>query len=414
MSKVGSNITRRSFLKGAAATSAAFTIVPAHVLGGNGRPAPSDTFGGALIGVGGMGPGTYRRLSLPNRQLAQCDVKWVGQVDNRSRYTDFRRVLERKDIDLIAIATPPHWHALISIAAMQAGKDVLCEKPMTRFIGEGRAVAEAEKRYGRVFQVGTFGRFGQSRREEHRKTRRLLASGLIKKCDTVVVRRGGFKVKEWSGPLVAPSTPPDHLDWDMYCGPSPLVPYQRPRFGGMHRGYWDYDGGGLGDMGQHHLDPIAYTYALDTTAPVEVEAYAPPAHPIVTGMWGWVKLRYANGFTLVLESGEWPDRDARSGEQTRNTNFEYFYNLLSEEDKRKFDAMPDEEPLLDFASAVRARKPAGGNAEAAHRTMTIMHLANIAIRVGRTIRFDPVTEQVIGDDEANRLAHQPMRAPWHL
>jgi hypothetical protein len=125
-------------------------------------------------------------------------------------------------------------------------------------------------------------------------------------------------------------------------------------------------------------------------------------------MWGWVELKYADGFTLVLDSGEWGKRYDRKAER------DVSIDDLAEEDRKKVREMPDPEPLRSFARAVRERKPAGGNAEAAHRTATIFHLANIAIRVGRKIRFDPVSERVIGDDEANRLAYQAMRAPWHL
>ena len=141
-----------------------FQIVKPHVLGGPNHTPPSETFGAALIGAGGRGPGTFGDLSgkhgLSIREIARCDVKYLGQSDNKTRYTDFRLLLERKDLDIVAIATPPHWHALISIAAMEAGKDVVCEKPMTRFIAEGRAVAEAVKRTGQVYQIGTYGRFG--------------------------------------------------------------------------------------------------------------------------------------------------------------------------------------------------------------------------------------------------------------
>src|SRR5437660_3101900 len=158
-------ISRRRFLETAAAASVGPLIVPRHVLGGKGYVAPSDTFGGALIGCGGRGGGTYGDMcrGLKVKQLAQCDVRFLDKADNKTIYTDFRRVLDRKDIDLVAIATPPHWHALISIAAAEAGKDVMCEKPMTRFIAEGRAVVEAFRRNGRIFQVCTFGRFGASR-----------------------------------------------------------------------------------------------------------------------------------------------------------------------------------------------------------------------------------------------------------
>ncbi|HOW71902.1 MAG TPA: Gfo/Idh/MocA family oxidoreductase [Phycisphaerae bacterium] len=403
-------LTRRRFLQGTVTAVAAPMIVPRHVLG-RGYAAPSDTFGGALIGCGGQGPGTFRTMSqgLNVRELARCDVKWADRADNKTTYTDFRRVLERKDIDLVAIATPPHWHALISIAAMEAGKDVLCEKPMTRFIAEGRAVANAEKRYGRIFQVGTFGRFQRSRNPDSILKRKIMTSGLLKNCEAVLVERGGFKVKEWSGLVnTRPQPVPKWLDWDMYQGPSPQRPFHPHRHGGTHRGYWDYEGGGLGDMGQHHFDPITWEYGLDNTAPVEVEAYAPPAHSDVCGMWGWIELKYGNGFTLVISSGEWGK--AYDRKQPRGLSL----NDLEEQDRKKIVAMPEPEPLLSFGQAVKSRKPAGGNAEAAYRTVSIMHLANIAIRVGRKIRFDPVKEVIVGDEEANRLVNQPMRAPWHL
>ena len=397
-------LSRRQFLKGTAAGVAAATIVPRHVLGGPGQTPPSETLGGALIGCGGRGPGTFKGLGPDVRMVARCDVKFLDQADNKTIYADFRRLLERSDIDVVAIATHPGWHALISIAAMEAGKDVLCEKPMCRFIAEGRAVAEAEKRYGRIFQVGTFGRFGANK-----QIHKLMASGLVKECKAVVIRRGGFKVAEWSGMVNAkPQTPPKSLDWNMYCGAAPLRAYFPHRFGGTHRGYWDYEGGGLGDMGQHQLDGFNYAFAKDFTSPVAIEAYAPPAHPEACGMWGWSELTYADGLTLVLESGEWGEPYNRK--QQRGVGPED----LSKEDREKLAALPDPEPLVSFPEAVKTRKRAGGHAEAAHRTATLMHLTNIAIRTGRKLRYDPVQEQIIGDEEANRLVYQPMRAPWHL
>ena len=290
----------------------------------------------------------------------QCDVKWLDRADNKTTYTDFRRVLDRSDIDLVAIATPPHWHALISIAAAEAGKDVLCEKPMTRFIAEGRAVVEAFRRYGRIFQVGTFGRFDASRNKGNILTHKIMKSGLLKPCPAVHIDRGGFKIKQWSGrPSLEPQPIPPNLDWNLYVGPSPMKPYVRQRTGGTHRGYWDYEGGGLGDMGQHHFDPIQWIYAKDDTSPVEIEAHAPPAHPEVTGMWGWVELKYADGFTLVMDSGEWGQPYDR--QPARGVSL----NDLSPEDRRKIDEMPDPDPLLSFAEAVKTRKQSGGNAEAA-------------------------------------------------
>ena len=404
--------SRRGFLKGAAAGAAgaaAFTIVPRHVLGGKGSVAPSDTFGGALIGCGGRGSGTHRGLGPNVKRLASCDVKFLDRVNNKTIYSDFRRVLERKDIDLIAIATPPHWHALISIAAMQAGKDVLCEKPATRFIAEGRALVEAEKRYNRIYQVGTYGRYKASRNKGSILTHKIMRSGLLKNNQGVHFKSGGLKVKQWSGIVnPKPMAIPKFLDWDMYCGPAPLRPYHKHRTGGTHRGYWDYEGGGMADMGQHHFDPVQWTYGKDDTSAVEIEAHAPLAHPEACGMWGWVEMKYADGWTVVMESREWGKRYDRK--KPRGVSL----SDLSEEDQAKVKAMGDPEPMVSFPDAIRTRKRPGGHAEAAHRAACIMHLANIAIRVGRKIKYDPVKEQIIGDEEANRLVNPPMRAPWHL
>jgi predicted dehydrogenase len=405
-----SRIPRRRLLQGAAAVSGAL-VLPRRVLGGPGaeEPAPSDQIGGALIGCGGRGGGTFGNFGKSVRKLADCDVKFHEKADNKTVYSDFRRLLERKDIEVVAIATHPGWHALISIAAMEAGKDVLCEKPMTRFIAEGRAVVEAERRYRRIFQIGTFGRFKASRDKRNIQVHKIMASGRLKPCQAVHIKKGGLKVKEWSGVVnPKPHNVPQYLDWDLYCGPAPQRPYHPHRFGGTHRGYWDYEGGGMSDMGQHHFDPVQWVFAKDGTSPVEIEASAPPAHPEACGMWGWVELKYADGLTFVMTSGEWgPPYDRL---QSRDVSLDD----LDEEGKQAVAAMPDPEPMIDFLTAVKTRARSGGNAEAAHRCATLLHLANIAIRVGRKVRYDPVKEQIVGDDEANRLVCLPTRAPWRL
>ena len=402
-----SGVSRRSFVAGAAVGLSAPMIVSPRVLGGQDQTPPSEEIGGALIGCGGRGRGTFGCLGKGVRMLAQCDVKFKDRADNKTIYTDFRRVLERDDIDVVAIATHPGWHALISIAAMEAGKDVVCEKPMCRFISEGRAVADAEKRYGRIFQIEKKGGYRPS------LTRKIFESGLLKECDSVYVRRGGFKVKNWSGKVAFNvSGVPESLDWDMYCGPAPLRPFNSHRNGGSHRGYWDYEGGGLGDMAHHHLHAMAYEYGRDMTSPVEIVPHAPPAHPEACGMWGWCELKYADGFTLVLESGEWGEKYNRL--EPRHTSESDLLKMLSEVDRKKLDELPDPEQLPFFPEAIRTRQQTASHAERSHRVATIYHLANVAFRCGRPLQFDPETEQIVGDEEANRLVNQPMRAPWRL
>jgi len=412
MTRHANQISRRSFLRNTAAAGVAISIVPRHVLGAGQTP-PSETIVAGLVGCGGQGGedlNSYIKKVGGNYKLAaRCDVKFLGRADNKTIYTDFRRVMDRKDIDVISVATPPHWHALITIAAMQSGKDVLCEKPMTKFIAEGRAVVNAAKRYGRVFQIGTGGRFGASKNKNDILTHKIMTSGLLKKCPAVFIKRGGFHVRKYCGRVdLKPEPVPPNLDWDMYCGPAPLRPFNKHRFGWTHRYYWDYEGGGLADFGQHYMDPFQWTYGKDETSPVEIEAVAPPAHPECAGLWAWVELKYADGMTLVLDSGEWGEPYSRK--QSRGVTLDD----LDEEGRREMKNIADPEPLRTFVEAVRTRKPAGAYPEAAHRAVTIMHLGNIAIRTGRKIRYDPVKEEVIGDEEANRLVNQPMRAPWRL
>ncbi len=421
MKRQTGRMTRRGFLKGAA-TAGAVSIVPRHVLGGPGKPPPpSDTLTAGLIGCGGQGGedlrtyvdargGKYKVLAacdVDYNRLARAKKKFGEQVE---LYPDWRRVIERKDIDIVSIATPPHWHALMCIAAAQAGKDILCEKPMTRFIAEGRAVVTAVKRYRRVFQIGTGGRFGAYRSPTSREIHKIMSSGLIQKdCPAVYIKKGGFPVQHYCGKVnLKPQPVPEHLNWDMYCGPSPLRPYNPHRFGWSHRYYWDYEGGGLADFAQHHMDPFQWIYAKDHTSPVAVEAHAAPQHPEACGVWAWVELTYADGMTLVLEGNKWgPRYDRKEARRVRLSD-------LDEEGRKKVEAMPDPEPLLHFPEAVKTRKEAGGHVEAAHRAITIAHLANIAIRVGRKIKYDPVKEEIVGDEAANRLAYQPMREPWHV
>lgn len=406
MKKPTAGLSRRQFVQGTAAGIAAFTIVPRNVMG-RGETPPSEQIAGALIGCGGRGPGTFGCLGPNVRRVASCDVKYKDRCDNKEYYVDYRLLLERQDIEVVAIATHPGWHALISIAAMEAGKDVVCEKPMTRCISEGRAVADAEKRYGRIFQLERKGGYNPN------KVRKIFESGLLKHCDAVLVRPGGFKVKQWSGRVKYEVTAvPENLDWDMYCGPAPLRPFNRHRVGGTHRGYWDHEGGGLSDMAHHHLHALAYQYGRDLTSPVEITPYAPPAHPECCGMWGWCELKYADGFTLVLESAEWGPRYDRR--QHKNLSEAELLSLLSEEDRKKLDELPDPERLPFFEEAIRTRSRTGSHAERSHRVATIYHLANVAFRCGRPLKFDPVTEQIVGDDEANRLVNPPLRAPWRL
>jgi len=285
MSRPAGGVSRRRFLSTLAAASC-LAVVPRSVLGGAGQAPPSETFAVGVVGCGGQSGEdvkTYIRHAGGHfRMLACCDIH-KGQLarglkkwgEGCQGYSDFRRLMDRQDLDVVSVATPPHWHALIAIAAMESGKDVLCEKPMTKFIAEGRAVVNAATRYGRVFQIGTGGRWSAWRSSRSRQIHNIMRSGLAKQVNAVYIQRGGFRVMHYRG-MVNPKPqpcPPD-LDWDFYCGPAPLRPYHPGRFGWHHRFYWDYEGAGLTDLGAHYMDPIQWIYAKDYTSPVEANRLA--------------------------------------------------------------------------------------------------------------------------------------------
>ena len=427
--------TRRQFLgdslKGAAAMTV-FSIVPRHVLGGPGHRAPSDVITRGVIGCGWRGLAAH---VIPNEKdkapvtLAVCDadkkhlaaaMKKAGRAC--TAYHDWRKILDRKDIDAIYIATPPHWHAVMSVAAAQAGKDIYCEKPMTRFVAEGRAVVEAVQRYGRVFALGTGRRFGHFYNYgPTKRLRKLVSSGLL--GEPLIVRvtpANGFNwwMREWRGRTnVKPRPAPAELDYDMWLGPAPYKPYHPHRVHRTFRGYWDYDGGGLTDMGQHYLDPIQYILGKDRVGPVTIEADGPqPPHPDVVGLWRRATLKYADGTTIILGTGGW-----KNGREVQGAFLEGPKGRVLSPGKtdppglfEKVKTDPDPPALVDFETAIRTRKQSGGGAESSHRSITILHLANVAIRTGRKITWDSVKEQVVGDTNAYRLVDQPLRAPWHL
>lgn len=421
-------ISRREFIKrsltAAAAGAASFAIVPRRVLGGQGFTAPSDELTKAVIGVGGMGRG---HLTYPgSRLLAVCDVDEnhlraaLEIVDSGvAGYRDFREVLERDDIDIVHIVTPPHWHALISIAAAEAGKDIWCEKPMTRTIAEGQKLVEAVQRNGRIFRVNTWFRFEDQFYDfgtTVKPIKKLVQSGFLGwPLKVTISATTGFDWKfHHSGLTYLPPQPvPKDLDYDMWLGPAPCKPYHPHRVHGTFRGYWDYDGGGLGDMGMHYLDPVQYIFDKDNTSPVEVEADCPQQHPDACGTWRRIRLLYPDGCEIILD-GEGKDQNAPFLEGPGGKLFKGFVSDIPGL-KEKLAPLPDPEPqVTDFADAVRKRRKFALNEENGHRSCTLVNISKIAVQLGRPLRFDPVSQLFIGDEEANRLVNQPMRAPWHL
>lgn len=418
------SINRRTFLKSALGTLGAFTIIPRHALGGTGYTPPSDQLTKAVIGVGMMGKG---HLTYPGARLvAVCDVdeNHLQEALNLSGtgvrgYTDFQEVLEQKDVDIVHIATPPHWHGIMAAAAARAGKDIWCEKPMTRTIGEGDKVVEAVQRNGRIFRLNTWFRFRgifYGMGTTVKPIKKLVENGVFGWPLKVTISEStGFNWKfNWSGLAnLQPQWIPESLDYDMWLGPAPYKPFNQHRTHVTFRGYWDYDGGGLGDMGQHYLDPVQYILDKDDTSPVAIEADAPQQHPEAVSSWRRIEMTYQDGCKIILD-GENRDTDAAFIEGPKGKLLRGFRSDIPNIHK-KAASLPDPTPQIsDFSEAVKKRRTFALNETNGHRSCTLVNLGKIAVRLGRKLQFDPETQRFIGDEAANRLIHQPMRAPWHI
>jgi predicted dehydrogenase len=416
--------TRRDFLKKSALALVGFSIIPRHVLGGSGFTAPSDILTKAIIGVGGMG-----RNHIPyddGKLLAICDVdrnhlnEVLSMVGNGVKgYNDYREVLQRPDIDIVHIATPPHWHGIMSADAARAGKDIWCEKPMTRTIGEGMEVVKAVQQHGRIFRLNTWFRFDDifyGLGTTVKPVKKLVDSRLLGWPLKITINKAtGFDWKfYWTGKTTLDPVPvPPELDYDMWLGPAPVKLYNPHRVHGTFRGYWDYDGGGLGDMGQHYLDPVQYILDKDHTSPVSIDIDAPQQHPDAAGTWRRIELTYADGCKIVLD-GDNADSEAAFIEGPLGKVYPGMRSDIPDLEK-KLAAFPDPLPqLTSFPEAVKTRQKFALNEQNGFRSCTLVNLSIIAVRLGRSLKFDPDTLSFIGDEGANRLIHQPMRAPFIL
>ena len=418
------SLTRREFLKSAGALSL-FTIIPRKVMGGQpGVIPPSDQLTKGIIGVGGMGRGHYGYGGT--RLIAVCDVDdnhlkdaIEAAPDKIQGFHDFRDLIAMRDVDIVHIATPPHWHGLMAIEAAKAGKDIWCEKPMTRTIGEGKRVMEAVKQHGNIFRLNTWFRFkdtfyGMGTTVEPIK--KLVDSGLLGWPLTVTIgRHTGFDWKfYWVGNTnLQPQPVPKELDYDMWLGPAPYKPYNIHRTHQTFRGYWDYDGGGLGDMGQHYIDPVQYFLGKDNTSPVSVEIDAPQQHSDAVGTWRKITFTYADGCKIVLDGAGTID-DVPYIEGPKGKLWPGFRSDIPDL-QRKLAEFPDPKPqAVDFIESVRTREKFALNEVNGFRSCTLVNMGITALRLNRNLRFDPDKLEFIGDDAANRLMNQPMRAPWIL
>jgi predicted dehydrogenase len=433
-------IGRRAFLKRAAVAASAGValpyLVPSSALGNAGGTPASDRITIGCIGVGGRGTAVMQALLA----TAQAQVVGICDVDANRRTavkdllarkynsagctscTDFREILARDDMDAVMIATPDHWHALLAVAAAKAGKAVYCEKPLALTIEQGRKMVEAVHRYGTVFQTGT-----QHRSEPHfRRACELVRNGRIGKLHTVEVEIPGSMSTDGFGFGPVPET----LDYDMWLGPAPEAPYSPKRVDAFGwRWILDYAGGCVTDWGAHHIDIAQWGMGTTDTGPIEVEGKGVfPGDGLFDSAVHWrYEARYANGVTLVcfakgelLAQGQYPNGIKFIGEK----GWLFVDTSRIEADPKsilKEEIGPDEIHLYEssnhagnFIECIRTKRPAAAPVEQAHRSVTVCHLANIAMRLARKIRWDPATEKIIGDDQAGRMLSRPMRSPWRL
>ena len=415
--------SRRRFLKNTAAVVAGFTIVPRQVLG-RGFLAPSDQLTKGIIGLGGMGRGHVPYAGT--RVVAICDVdknhlqsaaELVG--GKIKAFHDHRELIALPEVDIVHIATPPHWHGIMAIEAAKAGKDIWCEKPMTRTIGEGKRVVEAVQQYKRMFRLNTWFRFEDNfygMNTTVKPVKKLVESGMLGWPLTVTVSKTtGFDWKfYWVGKTKLEEQPiPEELDYDRWLGPAPFKPYNAHRVHQTFRGYWDYDGGGLGDMGQHYIDPIQYFLGKDETSPVMVEVDAEQQHPDACGTFRKITYTYADGCQIILD-GEAKDPTAAYIEGPNGKLFNGFKSDIPNL-KEKLAMMPDPVPqVTNFLDSVKYRTPFALNESNGFRSCTIINMGKIALQLGRTLHFNPDTQEFHNDTEANFLINPPMRGPWTI
>ncbi len=432
---------RRRFLQAACATGTAFAfpqLVPATALGRNGSTAPSNRLQMAAIGLGFAWP-MFLRSDV--RYLAVCDVQQerreaakthVEEQQGRgtcTAYNDFREVLARDDIDAVYIATPDHWHALITIAAAQAGKHVYCQKPLSRTIAEGRAVIDAVNRYGIVFQHGT---------QQRHDARMLFGCELV--LNGYIGQLKQVKIGSPSGATCPPqpSQPvPPGLDWELWLGPAPYAPFTPLRIQ-SHPWYHisDYSLGYIAGWGVHHADSAMQGSGLDEYAgPVEIEAYGQfPQEGLFDNPHRWqMHYTFPGGLTWhwtdCLGDGfgtragrDWPQhRMGLTFEGSEGWVFIWRGEVEAHPKKLLRVAIGPHDPVRfrerlpgDFIDCVRRGRQTCAPVEIAQRATTLCSIGAIGMLLDRKLTWDPVREEFVGDEEANRLRARHMRPPWGL
>jgi len=432
------NINRRRFLKTAAGTAIGAIsfpyVVPSSALGKAGAIAPSNRIVMGAIGVGSMGTGDMKGFLNRDRvrMVAVCDVDQKHRdrakkiVDRKYEnndcrtYLDFRELIGRGDLDAVTLALPDQWHAIPAIAAARAGLDIHAQKPLARTIHEGRAICDAVKKYGVVWQTGSQQRSGR----DFRRACELVRNGRIGRVHNVEVG-----LPDGRGMGMKPVLPvPETLDWNFWLGPAPWRPYQDFGRGDCHwdwRWIMDYSGGQLTDWAGHHIDIAQWGMGFERTGPVEIEGRGlyPQKGLYDVPIAYKFTCKYANGLTMTV---------ANDSQQPKGRGAVWYGDKgwihvkrgkLDAEPKSVLDSVigPNEVHLYksndhkgNFLDCIRTRAETVAPVEIGHRSISVGLLGEIAMLTGRKLKWDPDKEIFLNDDQANMMLSRPMRSPWHL
>ena len=420
-------VTRRELLKGAAGLglAAAFpSLVPARAFGAN------DRIRVGFIGVRNQGTNNVEAiLGKEGAEVAGlCDVdrevlaeagSLVEERAGRScpAHRDYRELLDRDDVDAVLITTPDHWHALPTVDACRAGKDVYCEKPLSLTVAEGRAMVEAARAHDRVVQTGS----QQRSSDRFRRACEAVRNGRLGEIRRVVV---GLPGVNFDGPAVPDTEPPPELDYDFWLGPAPDRPYNPKEVHYNFRFFWPYSGGQMTNWGAHHLDIVQWALGMDDSGPTRIEPVSVAYHPE-----GWYEVPMTSEIVFAYDDGV--EVRCRQGQGDPNgIRFEGSEGTLFVS-RGELEADPPaivEEPLgpgavlleesrdhhQDWLDCIRSRERPICDVEVGHRSATVCHLGNIALRLGRPLRWDPRREEIIDDPGAAALLERPYREPWSL
>ena len=421
-------LPRRRFLKSAiqaGALLAAPHFIPGTALGKSGTVAPSNRIVMGGIGIGNRGGydlGCF--LEQPDVQfVAVCDVKAVQRtsvkmtIDGKNgnqdcaTYVDFRELLERDDIDAVLIATGPNWHATAAMYAARAGKDMYCEKPCTKNIAQSLALAETMRRTGRIFQAGT-----QRRNLPHFAFACELArTGRLGTLRTVYAHPAGLSTVSSGWLPEEPLPPKEQVAWDLYLGPAAWRPFNKALLDGFNfeKG-GGMVGGGVLEWGSHCVDLCQWAANADHTAPIE---YNPPAGDAVVAT-------YASGVKLVIRNEGWlplgscPVRfEGDDGWIETGDSGKFVLSspeLLAGRKVEEIGGYPATFHVRDFLNCVKTRSQPLANADAACYSHITCHASNIAIFLNRKLQYDPLKNEFLNDDQANRLRSEALREPWRI